>query len=106
MDHSVLKAIWLQISFTDIDGELADPTDVFLHVERPGGTKGTYAYASYDGLIHLGQIIRVSLGVYKVKIVPSATQVGVWKYDWQATGALEWYGGRTFRAIGRQVIPA
>lgn len=99
-NHSVLKKVTPEITFTDLDGDLADPTEVQIHVQKPNGTKTTY---QYNG--GAGDVERVSLGVYRFEITPAADEYGPWKYDWQGTGAVVWYGGRQFKAVPRQVTP-
>lgn len=103
-EYSALTGITLRITFRNSAGTLADPTGVELHVEKPDATKTTYTYAG-------AAITRVSAGVYTKTITPAAGETGIWKYDWQGTGAVIWYsgllnGGRKFRVLARQVTPA
>jgi hypothetical protein len=61
-----------------VDDVATDPTTVTLVVKDPEGEETTYTYA-------LGEITRVSAGVYTKDISPD--MVGTWWYWFYGTGA-------------------
>lgn len=110
-EHSVLTGITELISFFDEYGNLADPTDVYMYVRR-GPNSMPVRYTWSDGPAaadspELATITRVDgapTGKFKLQLIPLEDETGVWKYDWQAVGAVVWYGGSHFRAKPRQVV--
>ena len=78
MTYEVGDLARLSVSFTDINGVLADPTVVTLLVQAPDNSQVQYA---------LPPIIRVSTGKYYYDL--NVLQSGSYFYRWTGTGALQ-----------------
>lgn len=67
-------------TFTDINGNLSDPTAVTLTVRDPSGVETTYTWVS-------NAIVRDSLGVFHYDLL--VTLAGIYDYRWAGTGAVQ-----------------
>ena len=67
----------LDVTFTDGDGELTDPTTVTLKVMDPSDNVTTYVYPD-------GDVDRISEGHFRFVLNLSAART--WYYRWEATG--------------------
>ena len=66
-------------TFTDINGDLADPSTVTLEVEGPTGQVITYDYQGSPE-----EVTRTAVGVYHVDV--DVIAAGDWHYRWSCTG--------------------
>lgn len=78
MTYEVGDLAQLQVTFTNINGVLTDPTTVTLTVNDPTGAQVIYA---------LPPIVHVSTGVYTYNL--SVLLTGIYTYQWTGTGALQ-----------------
>jgi hypothetical protein len=69
----------LQVQWTDINSNPADPSAITIEIQAPDGTQTTYSYAT-------GQIIRTGVGAYYYDL--SVTEAGQYLYLWTATGTI------------------
>jgi hypothetical protein len=83
MMYDVGDVVRITVSFTDIDGEVADPTDVSVSYRVPRGTITTLAYGTD------AEVVKDSSGVYYVDVaVPAAASGSKLQYRWVGTGAI------------------
>jgi hypothetical protein len=73
--YPILTAVELSIIFTDVSGDPVDPSSVVLSVTDPDQVVTTPP-----------PVARVGTGAYSSSVVVS--EVGVWQYSWQGTGAV------------------
>jgi hypothetical protein len=66
-------------SFTDENGDVADPSAVFCAVRDPAGTVTTYEYGED------AELVKDDTGEYHLDI--DANVAGYWYYRWYATGS-------------------
>lgn len=69
----------------DVAGEPTDPTTITAEVREPDGTVGEYTYSTEPDQPE-PHIVRTSVGVYTLTLVPDAA--GVWAVEWTGTGAV------------------
>lgn len=83
MMYDVGDVVRITVSFTDIDGEVADPTAVAVSYRVPRGAVTTLEYGTD------AEVIKSSTGVYYVDVaVPSAASGSKLQYRWVGTGAI------------------
>lgn len=68
-------------SFTNLDGDAADPTTVTVKVQPPGGTITSYVHGTDD------EVEKDATGVYHIDL--STDRPGRWRYRWETTGLVE-----------------
>jgi hypothetical protein len=73
--YPVGQSVKLTSSFTDANGDAANPTTVTCKVEDPDGTETTYTAASDPA------ITNPATGSYQLIVVPD--QSGMWTYRWE-----------------------
>lgn len=84
-------------TFKDIDGNLVDPSQVFVEVLDPGGTKTIKQY-----VVDV-EVIRASLGIYYLDV--SVDQQGRWYMRWYSTGQYQ-AAGEEFTDVSRLDVDA
>lgn len=78
MNHYDLgDVVELEATFTDDDGELADPTTITLKIKDPSANVTTLTYAA-------AELTRESMGVYYYNL--TIDEAGMWYYRWISTG--------------------
>lgn len=70
----------INMTFTTLDGTLADPTEVTVRVKDPDGIVTVYTYGD-------DEVQRVSTGVYYLDV--PATKADEWTYRVEATGLVK-----------------
>lgn len=75
--YNIGDLLRLQVTFTDINGSLADPTSITLKIKNPVGTVTTYTYPA--------QVLKSSTGVYYFDYAVVAS--GTHYFNWAGTGA-------------------
>ena len=96
-DYDIGNGLILTGTFTTISGTNADPSAVTCRVKDPRGSTVVYTYA-------LGQVTRVSVGVYTVQITPQYS--GEYWYRFEGTGAIVAAMDQTFTIDPSQVVPS
>lgn len=76
--YDVGDRVRLSGEFTDEDGNLHDPTAVYVTYTDPGGTETVLQYGVDV------EVIRDAVGQYHVDI--AVDEVGRWPYRWYSTG--------------------
>ncbi len=76
--YDVGDKVRLTNTFTDTDGNAADPTAIAAAVKDPEGTTTQFDYA--------GTITKSSTGVYYIDV--TIDDEGTWSYRWEGTGAV------------------
>lgn len=69
------------VTFTDQDGNDADPGTVEFKYQQPDGTETTYTYGTDP------EVVKSSTGNYHVDV--SVTAAGYWYYRWEGTGVVQ-----------------
>ncbi len=82
----------LTVTFTDVDGNLADPTTVVLTVTAPDNTQIVYNSPTH-----------VSTGVFTQNV--PILQAGSYNYEWVGTGALQAVQPGTFQSFPQPLAP-
>ena len=80
MNYDVGDLVKLELQARDESGELRDPTKVELQVREPGGGESSQVWPA-------GTVQRSAVGIFFATVL--ITEDGVWLYEWQCTGALE-----------------
>ena len=62
-------------TFTDEDGDAADPATVTFKTKDPAGTVASYVFGTAV------EVIRIATGVYKLLFTPSAEGVWYWRAE-------------------------
>lgn len=76
-------------TFTDVNGDVADPDTLTFSYENPQGTVTSYVYLTN------AELVRQSEGIFYVDV--SMTLVGDYHYRWIATGSGQGAQGGVFR---------
>lgn len=76
-------------TFTDINGNLIDPTSVLFSFKTPAGSITTYVYLTD------AQLVKDSTGVYHVDV--NANTIGTWPYRFYSTGVGQTAGEASFQ---------
>lgn len=85
----------VSVAFTTTAGVATDPTAVLLYYKKPRSAYITLTYG-VDAAV-----IKDSVGNYHCDL--ALDTAGLWRYEWQGTGALVANEGGQFRVFARSV---
>lgn len=75
------QLVKITASFTDEDGNAADPGSVFCEIKTPAGVVTSYEYNSDP------EVVKDSTGIYHLKL--DCDVVGFWRWRWYSTGLVQ-----------------
>lgn len=77
--HDLQDAVRLEVTFTDFNGNPADPSSVTVRIRKPNGTTLTQTFP--------GAVIKDGIGQYHLDVIVDLP--GYWVYRWEGSGALQ-----------------
>ena len=85
-DYEPTTRVRTETQIKSIQGVLTDPTQLIFHIQEPDGTETSYTWGINS------ELVKASTGKFYVDW--DADQAGIYKYRWQANGAIQAaYGG-------------
>ena len=87
-DYEPITRVRVIAKIKDLDGVLADPTTLVFSIKEPDGTTTSYTWITDD------EMVRVDTGDFYIEW--DATQSGLHKYRWQASGDVQVAFGGAF----------